>query len=133
LGRGGSLEGRLAFVSPKHPSGFGIDQVGLHANRARDRLISRALAFGRIVSDPRQPHNGLEPFCRTRTPTAAITDHSGPGVLFYWEIFMRASSFGVVYLLVAVGFVFQRLRAPASISQSKWRRARAGAGPRYSG
>jgi hypothetical protein len=52
LGRGGSLEGRLVFVSPKYPSGFGIDQVGLHANRARDRLISRALAFGRIVSDP---------------------------------------------------------------------------------
>jgi hypothetical protein len=49
---GGSLEARLIFVSPKHPSGFGIDQVSLHANRAGDRLISRALAFGRIVSDP---------------------------------------------------------------------------------
>ena len=42
----------LIWIGPEHPPGFRIDQVQPRANRAGDRLISLAFAFGRIVSDP---------------------------------------------------------------------------------
>jgi hypothetical protein len=37
---------------PEHLAGFRIDQVLPRAKRAGDGLISLAIAFGRIVSDP---------------------------------------------------------------------------------
>jgi hypothetical protein len=43
---------RLIFVSAEHLAGFRIDQMLPRANRAGDGLISLAIAFGRIVSDP---------------------------------------------------------------------------------
>ena len=42
----------LINVSPDHLAGFRINQVQPSANRACDRLIGFAFAFGRIFSDP---------------------------------------------------------------------------------
>ena len=56
-------------------------------------------------------------------PTGFVTDCTDVSSAFAVLYFLRSCRQAVGVGLWGIGFVFQRLRAPASNSQTKWRRA----------